>query len=672
MGQKTYKCHIARDVSSKERQQGEPAKTRMKHLKIRSVFLLFGFVMFSLELYSQNKVIKIIDNNEGRIFEGIGALSAGASSKLLSDYPEESRNQILDLLFKPKFGASLQHIKVEIGGDVNSTDGSEPSHAHTRYEFLNPEPVFYQRGYEWMILKEARKRNPSVFLDCLEWGCPGWIGNGIYYSQDNADYIVAFLKGAMLYHNLKFDFTGIWNEKKPNYEWIKLLRRTLDNNGLKDVKIIAADFFNWDIAAVMARDKELYDAVYALGIHYNERWDKKPYSSTVIAQNLNKSLRNSEGGPWKGDWDGFEYLLKLYNMNYIAGKATNVVTWSLVTSYYDNLSLPNSGLMMAKTPWSGYFEIQPALWAVAHTTQFTEPGWRYVDAACGYLYKGSYVTLISPDNNDYSIIIETADTTGSQTVTFHLGKNFGNKPLHVWKTTRDKCEFEKQPDIRLKNNIFTIRLEGKSAYSITTTTGQTKGFYEAPENVPFPFPYKTDFESQNPGQLAKYFMDQTGIFEIAERADGKGKCMKQVLDKQGIEWEIGQNPSVETIIGDSAWTDYEVHANVNIAENTGSAKIMGRVMEVHRGNDNPEGYWFKITTGNNWTLNGGNRKLASGNADFPPFTWHNLTIRFKGNNISVQVNNREVASVTDTKYTHGLAGLGSDFNYTEFDDFEIK
>ena len=111
----------------------------------------------------------------------------------------------------------------------------------------------------------------------------------------------------------------------------------------------------------MADDNALFDAVYAIGIHYNERWQQNPYSSTEIAQSLKKSLRNSEGGPWKGDWDAFEYLVKLYNRNYITGKATNVITWSLVTSYFDNLSLPNSGLMIAKSPWSGYFEIQPAL-----------------------------------------------------------------------------------------------------------------------------------------------------------------------------------------------------------------------------------------------------------------------------------------------------------------------
>ncbi len=636
------------------------------------LYLLCIILLVAPAAYSQKRVINIVDNGKGRLFEGIGALSAGASSKLLNDYPEEQKNQVLDLLFKPKFGASLQQVKVEIGGDVNSTDATEPSHARTKDEFLKPDPAFYQRGYEWMIMEEARKRNLSVFLDCLEWGCPGWIGNGKFFSQDNADYIAAFLNGALKYHNLKIDYTGIWNEKQPDYDWIKLLRRTLDKNGLRDVKIIAADFFNWEIADNMAIDKELCDAIYAMGIHYNERWKQNPYSSTEIAKSLNKSIRNSEGGPWRGDWDGFGYLVKLYNRNYIVGKATNTITWSLVTSYYDNLSLPNSGLMMAKAPWCGHFEIQPALWAAAHTTQFTEPGWRYIDSGCGLLSGGSYVTLKSPDNKDYSIIIETADTAASQTITVQLDKKLTAKTLHVWKSTMKKCEFEKQPDIELKHNTFSIILEGRSAYSITTTTGQTKGYYKSPANDNFPFPYIADFEDQPQGKPGRFFMDQAGVFEIAEREDGRGKCLKQVIDKQGIEWEVGPNPSVETVIGDTAWADYEVHSDVSITENTGSAKIMGRVMEVHRGNDFPEGYWFRITTGNTWTLYAGSQKLLSGQAEFKPFVWHTLVLSLKGSKISIAVDNKEVANITDQKYTHGLAGLGSDFNFTEFDNFGIK
>ncbi len=47
--------------------------------------------------------------------------SAGASSRLLIDYDEPYRSQILDYLFKPNFGAALQILKVEIGGDTWST-----------------------------------------------------------------------------------------------------------------------------------------------------------------------------------------------------------------------------------------------------------------------------------------------------------------------------------------------------------------------------------------------------------------------------------------------------------------------------------------------------------------------------------------------------------------------
>ena len=49
----------------------------------------------------------------GRVFDGIGGLSGGgATSRLLPDYVEEQRSQILDYLFTPGFGASLHILKV--------------------------------------------------------------------------------------------------------------------------------------------------------------------------------------------------------------------------------------------------------------------------------------------------------------------------------------------------------------------------------------------------------------------------------------------------------------------------------------------------------------------------------------------------------------------------------
>ena len=71
----------------------------------------------------------------GRIFDGIGGLSGGgATSRLLVNYKEPFRSQILDFLFKPYFGASLHILKVEIGGDGQSTEGTEHSHMRSAHD----------------------------------------------------------------------------------------------------------------------------------------------------------------------------------------------------------------------------------------------------------------------------------------------------------------------------------------------------------------------------------------------------------------------------------------------------------------------------------------------------------------------------------------------------------
>ena len=90
-------------------------------LSSAAAFLLVLLVACSS--HSRDTAIVLDGSGTGRVFEGIGAASAGASSRLLYDYKEPYRSQILDYLFKPGYGAALQHLKVEIGADVNSTDG---------------------------------------------------------------------------------------------------------------------------------------------------------------------------------------------------------------------------------------------------------------------------------------------------------------------------------------------------------------------------------------------------------------------------------------------------------------------------------------------------------------------------------------------------------------------
>jgi len=205
--------------------------------------------------------ITISGTSAGRTFDGIGAISGGGgNSRLLTDYPAAEQTQILDYLFKPGYGADLQILKAEIGGDTNSTDGSESSHMHTATT------VDCTAGYEWWLMQQAKARNPAIKLYGLAWGAPGWVGGGNFWSADTIDYLVKWL-GCASSHGLTIDYLGGWNERGYDVAWYEQLRAALDAHGYRHVEIVAADS-DWKVAADVAADPDFADVVSAIGVHY--------------------------------------------------------------------------------------------------------------------------------------------------------------------------------------------------------------------------------------------------------------------------------------------------------------------------------------------------------------------------------------------------------------------
>ena len=62
-----------------------------------------------------------------------------------------------------KTGGTWQILKTEIGGDGQSSYGSESAVMHTATD------VNYNRGYETWLLREARARDPGKPTYCLSW-----------------------------------------------------------------------------------------------------------------------------------------------------------------------------------------------------------------------------------------------------------------------------------------------------------------------------------------------------------------------------------------------------------------------------------------------------------------------------------------------------------------------
>lgn len=79
-----------------------------------------------------NALVTLTDKYSPFIYQGVWAMSANGAARLLFEYPEPTRSEILDMLFLPSMGIRWQGLKVEIGGDVESSYGSMSSYAHTK------------------------------------------------------------------------------------------------------------------------------------------------------------------------------------------------------------------------------------------------------------------------------------------------------------------------------------------------------------------------------------------------------------------------------------------------------------------------------------------------------------------------------------------------------------
>ena len=544
------------------------------------------------------------------------------------------------------------------------------------------------RGYEWWLMEEAKKRNPDIILEVLPWGAPGWVGKDSLYTPKMADYVARFIDAAQRDHHLDIKYAGIWNEKVFDPSYVKELAQQVGKHHLA-TKIVCCDEYpgegagQWAIADTILQDPTLAKIVSIIGVHYPLVNGK--ITTTESARKTEKPLWSSEdqpnggGGPFVSrDWPvGGRILAHLYNQNYLEGSMTATEIWSPITSYYDNLAAPNSGLMYANTPWSGHYDVQGTIWATAHTTQFARPGWQYLDSSSGKLpEQGSYVALRSADHRNWSIVLETIHATQRQTVRFRIENGLLASDVHVWETNGTHT-FEPVAVTHPVDGVFTYSFDPESLYSLTTTTGQGKGTAVVPPSRAFPMPYLDDFEQTSTNRSPKYLSDQDGAFEVHPCVGRSGKCLEQVISTKPIPW--GPLPDPFTMAGDAAWSDYSVAADIRFLSES-PAVVMGRIDSADVFQDGkarwPSGYIFSLAPDGSWLLFSTKFKrppnlLGKGSIQIDRSQWHQLQLSFHGSQIEGFCDRKSLISVTDSSHARGMFALGTEWGHTQFDNLSV-
>ena len=296
---------------------------------------------------------------------GLGAMSTAGTSRLLQDYAEPLRSQILDYMFKPNFGASMQHLKVALGGDGETTCGSEPTTMRSStsedckcssfllffFRNLTDAAALDKVGYEMWLMAEAKRRNPDILLYGLPLSFPAWVADtssssgvaappnaGPYGNVSaTATYVTKWCLGAKKDWNLTIDYVGLWNERPYTKAYILELRRQLNAASLQQVKIIGSDA-RWDpISTDVLNDPEIRSAVDVLSAHYPGT-QSSPTAKEALRK-YKKPLWNVEEFSTFSDETGGLCWIRCVVDDYINGLMTMTSSWHLIGAFCETVIL---------------------------------------------------------------------------------------------------------------------------------------------------------------------------------------------------------------------------------------------------------------------------------------------------------------------------------------------
>nr|WSZ13078.1 GH59 galactosidase [Streptomyces canus] len=370
------------------------------------------------------------DNVNGLTYKGLGLLSCNSTSNLLMDYKAEHPErywQLIRVLFGGK-SPLINHVKIEMGSDTNTSTGSDPATMRTRDELADA-----SRSPGFQLAADAKTVNPRLKVSILRWVMPQWVQTE-WNKGTGTDEMYRWYKETILDAYQKYGYMVDYvnpdtNEtQKPDISFIKWYKATLANDtefsdsryGLTtrqqksaakayhDIKIVASDENTTkNIGPAMLTDTELFGMVDAVGYHYttDDRLDGtsdsstyRPYTKLATGDNTygqDKEVWYSEGvgsfgwtdyrvsnteGPGGASTGigGVQSALDVANRSvksYANSKRTHYIFQPAIGAFYEGAQYSHKELVSARDPWSGSIHYDAAVYVMQHFTQFAKTGW---------------------------------------------------------------------------------------------------------------------------------------------------------------------------------------------------------------------------------------------------------------------------------------------------------
>lgn len=657
-------------------------------------------------------------------YRGAGMVSANNSSRLLLDYKAEKPEvyrEILEYIFGRK-GIGVNHLKLEMGSDINSSSGTEPCVMRS-----DDEKADVTRGAGYQLAADAKKINPDLTLDMLWWSEPKWVSDAEDVYAARYKWYKKTLDSAYETYGLKFDYvSAVQNERAADLEWVKYLSVHL--KGEKDcpydyskIKIVGGEeVCTWDFADRMLEDEDLMKAVDVVGSHYTSR---STLAARKLAEEHGKELWFSEAcapmsysqGTYRFDGTGsgmsdingaMDIANRIIGM-YPCGGMTLYEYQPVVAAYYDGVTYCQKQLISACDPWSGYYMLDSGFYIALHFSQFIKKGWAFVDSACyndgktggdGHAIVDSvysYMTAADTVNGDYSTVITN---TTSEPIEYLFKVSCLDKAsadVSVWETrgpdrgSYDENYFKKIADISPKeeNGIYTYSILVKpfSIVTVSTIAPQETEYTNTDEanRTVLKLPYADDFEYadypdlylSSRGNAPRYTTDQGGAFEVERTENGNMLVQQITYDTKAKEW--GSTPDPVTTLGDDRWYNYSVSVDVIFDKSEKTSKnYVGAGLRYILACNGASGYWIKLFADGCWSLMANQSEKAKGMiTGFDPESIHTVKIGAENDVITAYIDGSVVSEYicrSESSMGAGRAALYSAYYRNGFDNLCVE
>ena len=382
-------------------------------------------------------------------------------------------------------------------------------------------------------------------------------------------------------------------------------------------------------------------------------------------------------------------LARAISEAFVVSNLTGFLSFAAVGASYNTLPGFRAGAVEADQPWSGFWDLTPTWYALAHTTQFASTSMLHlnVGSGSGTLWRGGqYITRYDPVTFAFSVVL-TKLSGGNQAedVTFALGTNLANAvsanggTLSLFTTcfgaSGANSSFFVKTTVLMTGNAVTLWLFPNCIATLTTVAGQ--GPVRTGSDVPavptaFFGQSSDDFAKSALGGTARFWSDIHGAFEVVDDPSaGRGLQLKATwprpLNAAANVAHADLRP--HTIFGDSTWRDSDATVRFFLPKGSDCAGLGLRVSSFNDsslgafGAADGRGVWLGVCT-TSWLvfsdLDRTKQPVSQGRLVIPlvPGTWHTMRLILRGDSAVALLDSNVVLAHINVSTTRGFPSLG--------------